>query len=109
MATIAQKLKDSRVKAGLTQFEAAEKMEIHRNSLLHYEKGRLVPNARLIDKFAQLYGVDADWLAQGENGPIPAVSNAFLDKYELLTDSQKRIVAQIVDEFLKVDGNEMTE
>lgn len=99
MATIAQKLKNSRIKVGLTQSEAAERMGIHRNSLLNYEKGRREPNAKLINRFAQLYGVDVDWLSQSEDAFAPVASNAFLDKYELLSDNQKRIIAELIDEF----------
>lgn len=101
MANISKKLKDARLKSGLTQDEAATKMGIHKNSLINYEKGRRVPNAKLVGLFAQLYGVDSDWLIQSGDGPMPAVSNEFLDKYEMLSDTQKRIIADIVDEFSK--------
>lgn len=101
MASISQRLKDARIKSGMTQDEAAEKMGIHKNSLINYEKGRRVPNARMIATFAEIYGVDSDWLIQSENGPMPGISNAFLDKYEMLSDNQKRIIADLVEEFSK--------
>lgn len=104
MASISQRLKDARIKSGMTQDEAAEKMGIHKNSLINYEKGRRVPNARLIATFAGIYGVDSDWLIQSEGGPMPGISNAFLDKYEMLSDNQKRIIADLVEEFSK-NGN----
>lgn len=76
-------------------------MGIHRNSLLNYEKGHREPNAKLINGFAQLYGVDVDWLSQNENAFAPIASNPFLDKYEMLSDNQKRIIADLVEEFSK--------
>lgn len=51
-------LKAARVNAGLTQIEAAEKLGISKTSLHNYERGKSVPNIRVIKRIEDVYGVE---------------------------------------------------
>lgn len=50
-------LKAARVNCGLTQKEAAEKLEISRSTLMSWENGKSAPREPHIRKLEQLYGV----------------------------------------------------
>lgn len=54
---MAMTLKALRVNKGLTQVEAAEKLEISKDSLSNYERGKSFPNIPVIKRIEALYGV----------------------------------------------------
>lgn len=53
-------LRAARVNAGLSQYQAAEQLEISNKTLGNWETGRSYPPADKIDKICQLYGVSYD-------------------------------------------------
>ena len=53
-------LKAARVNAGLTQKEAAEKLNVSNKTLCSWENGLSVPKADKIDSICSLYGVGYD-------------------------------------------------
>lgn len=53
-------LKAARVNSGLSQKEAAEKLNISRDSLRFYEKYKKSPKVELAIKIAQLYNCSLD-------------------------------------------------
>ena len=53
-------LKAARVNSGLSQKEAAEKLNISRDSLRFYEKYKKSPKIELAIKIAQLYNCNLD-------------------------------------------------
>jgi DNA-binding XRE family transcriptional regulator len=48
-------MKAARVNAGLTQEEAAKKLDISKATLLGYENGRTIPKVDVAQKMATLY------------------------------------------------------
>ena len=50
-------LKAARVNKGLTQKEAADELEISKDTLAAYEKGKSFPDVRMISKIEKLYNV----------------------------------------------------
>ena len=50
-------MKAARVNANLTQKEAAKALNISKNTLLNYERGRSVPKVDMARKMAALYGL----------------------------------------------------
>lgn len=55
-------LKAARVNAGLTQKEAAEKLQINKNTLANYENYRSTPSIEMAKNIAVLYGCDVNHL-----------------------------------------------
>lgn len=53
-------LKAARVNAGLTQKEAARKLDISKGTLASYEMYRTIPNVDTAQKIADLYGLTVD-------------------------------------------------
>lgn len=53
-------LKAARVNAGLTQKEAAKRLNISKGTLASYELYRTIPNVDTAKKIADLYGLEVD-------------------------------------------------
>lgn len=53
-------LKAARVNCGLTQKEAAEKLEISRNTLIKWENGNSSPRVDQLSGICRLYGLSPD-------------------------------------------------
>lgn len=53
-------LKAARVNCGLTQKEAAERLEISRNTLIKWENGNSSPRVDQLSSICRLYGLSAD-------------------------------------------------
>lgn len=50
-------MKAARVNANLTQTEAANALQISKNTLCNYEAGKTVPNIEVAKRMAALYGL----------------------------------------------------
>lgn len=59
---VAQRLKESRVTAGLKLKDAAEKLNITVQSVLRYENGSREPSLETLITFCKLYDVSADYI-----------------------------------------------
>jgi transcriptional regulator with XRE-family HTH domain len=59
---IADRLKEARILAGLSQEQAAKKLGIPRPAISEIESGNRKVSAEEIIKFANLYQVDSNWL-----------------------------------------------
>ena len=59
-----------RVNAGLTQKEAAEKLDVSNKTVWSWEKGLTVPNVSMIDAICEAYGVTYDQLNFLPNNPL---------------------------------------
>ena len=53
-------LKAARVNSGLSQAEAAKKLDISKSTLQKWEAGQFFPDARNIEKIERLYGFTYD-------------------------------------------------
>lgn len=94
-ADIAERLKDSRNKAGMSQEKAAEKMEMSRPTLSAVESGKRIVTAEDIIRFAELYSVSASYLLYGEEKEDPQTSRLLAyDRLfsELKAGDQKKIL-----------------
>ena len=57
-----QRLKELRLKKGLTQTELGEKVGVKQNTFTNWEKGKREPNFEIVIKLADLLEVSVDWL-----------------------------------------------
>jgi len=58
-----ERIKECRKKAGLTQEQVAEALEIGYSTYRHYEYGNRMPLVTDAAKMAELFGVSLDYLA----------------------------------------------
>ena len=57
-----ERLREHRVRLGLTQQEVAEKLDFDRSTYSYYEIGRITPSIETLYKLTLLFGVSADEL-----------------------------------------------
>ena len=50
----------ARVNAGMTQEEVAEKMRISKQTIVNWEKGRVIPSFATVQALSSLYGIPMD-------------------------------------------------
>src|SRR5437016_5983045 len=67
---IAGRLRLARETAGLSQGQVAKRLNMHRPTVSEIEAGRRRVSAEEIVIFADLYGIDANWIMAGSKGSI---------------------------------------
>lgn len=63
---IAKRLRSAREMAGLSQGQAAKKLGMHRPTISEIEAGRRNVKSDELVEFAQLYGVEINWITEGK-------------------------------------------
>jgi transcriptional regulator with XRE-family HTH domain len=63
---VAERLRAAREASGLSQGQTAQKMNMHRPTVTEIEAGRRKVSAQEVERFAELYGVTAEWIVTGE-------------------------------------------
>jgi transcriptional regulator with XRE-family HTH domain len=71
---IGARIKDARVLAGLSQAQAAEKLDIPRPAISEIESGKRKVSVEELKQFSELYRVDTSWLLlqDDEQHELPA-------------------------------------
>lgn len=64
--TIAEKIKESRLKLGLTQQEVSEKLFVTRQTISNWENNRSTPDIDTLIKLSDLYQIDLESLLKPE-------------------------------------------
>ncbi len=65
--SLAERLREARTAAGLSQGQVARKLDMHRPTISEIEAGRRKVSIEELRQFADLYGVSTGWLADGSN------------------------------------------
>ena len=78
---ISEKLKNSRINAGMTQQKVAEEINVSRQTISNWENGKSLPDVISLIKISDLYKVSLDDLLKGD-GKI-------MDKIKKDTDTVK--------------------
>jgi transcriptional regulator with XRE-family HTH domain len=68
--SIATRLRTARETAGLSQGQAAKRLEMHRPTISEIEAGRRRVSAEEVVRFAYLYSVDAKWIMEGSMSSV---------------------------------------
>lgn len=64
---VGNRLRDARVMAGLSQDQAAKKMDLNRPAISEIESGKRKVSAEEIIQFSELYKVNKSWLLLEDN------------------------------------------
>jgi len=97
------RLKESRIKSGLTQEQLAEKLGIAKSTLSGYESGNREPTVATIAKVMDILNIDANYLYQDETNSLTELvvsldEKALLRKYRDLDDHGKKMVDFTLEE-----------
>lgn len=90
-----EKLRDLRLKSGMTQLQLADKVNVTKSVISYYEHKDKKPSPDILIKFAEIFGVTTDYLLGVERTP-----EAMLD-VSGLTEDDVKAVQVIVDAFRK--------
>lgn len=70
---ISEKLKNSRMSAGLTQEQIAEEINVSRQTISNWENGKSLPDVISLIKISDLYQVSLDDLLKGDDKMIDKI------------------------------------
>ena len=97
-----KKLKEARILSGLSQDEAAKKMNMSRRSLNYIETGeREVTSDQIVD-FAKLYNIDVrealleSYVTESEEQLLCSRYSSFLKLFDQLSDKDKEDVIWVI-------------
>jgi transcriptional regulator with XRE-family HTH domain len=80
---IGERIREARLRAGLQQFEVAERCGVSRVAVSNWENGQGIKSQNLI-VYARVVGVPAEWLITGaRNASIEVTSTSELDPIQL--------------------------
>lgn len=100
------RLKESRIKSGLTQEQLSEKLGIAKSTLSGYESGNREPTVATIAKIMDILKIDANYLYQDETNSLTELvvsldEKALLRKYRDLDDHGRKMVDFALEEEYK--------
>ena len=104
----AKKIKEARVRAGITQDEAATLMKIKKTTISDIESAKRNISADELAQFSRIYGVDVrellfvDFTAEGEEQRLAAKYSSFFKLLEKLSDREVEDVFWVMKR--KVEG-----
>lgn len=106
MNTLSTRLKEERVKKGLSQQKLAELSETHYSNIGRYERGDAKPSAELLNKISQVLEISPDYLINGtlENKAESSITDQELlnqfKKVEKFSDEKKKLVKEFLNAFI---------
>lgn len=113
---IADRIREARRMAGVTQTQAACALGVHRGTLGHWERGEgHRPTSKNLERLAEAFDVNYEWLATGRGlarglplDAIPAVrldcfahseeEERLLEAFRKLAPERQRAVLKLVDD-----------
>lgn len=102
-----ERLKNLRKKAGLTQKQIAEKLQVGQNSYSNWEKGKRTPIQPTIEKLAELLNTSPDYLLGKTDIPDPnlevdidnAIDNSVAYDGTPITDNDREIIKNFLKDY----------
>ena len=104
---IAGRLRMAREAAGLSQGQVARRLKKHRPTISEIEAGRRRVTAEEITEFAELYGIDANWITEGAKNTVNDGDKILLAARQLskLKDKDLERLMQLI-QMLRGSGSE---
>jgi transcriptional regulator with XRE-family HTH domain len=103
MATFGEKFKELRKAKGYTQQQLADVFFLNKSSISRYEKNLQTPEASLLLKFAEFFGVSLDYL-MGQNSDADTkdeiiheviIPKEYTDKYKVTSIDTKQYMEEV--------------
>ena len=95
-----ERLKELRLRKGLTQKEIAEVVGIKQPNYQQWESGKRKPSSETLEKFANFFGVTMDYLS-GNDEELDNVEILFRMNSKGLTEKEKKIFKKELIEFME--------
>ncbi|MDW5298730.1 MAG: helix-turn-helix domain-containing protein [Sedimentibacter sp.] len=96
--------------AGYTQVKATETLQLSKNAILNYTKGR-IPEANILYELAKICNLSMEYLLTGKEELTNLTEDELnlLSKYNLLNDKNKGKVENFIDERLNEQEKNLTD
>lgn len=88
---IGKKLKEARIKSGLTQESVAEKIQVSRQTISNWENEKSYPDIISVINLSDLYEISLDELLRGDQDMIK-----HLEESTNIVTSNKKLIAAII-------------
>ena len=88
---IGVKLKEARIKSGLTQENVAEKIQVSRQTISNWENEKSFPDIVNVIQLSDLYNISLDQLLKGDEAMIE-----HLEKSTNIVKSNEKLIAAII-------------
>lgn len=88
---IGKKLKEARIRAGMTQEHAAEEAQVSRQTISNWENERSYPDIVSVIKLGELYSISLDELLKGDRDMMN-----HLEESTNIVKSNKKLIAAII-------------
>lgn len=98
MTTFGDRLKQLRLKAGLSQQELSNELKIGRSTLANYEQGKREPNFETLEIIADYFNVDMNFLT--------GYTSDYLGDYEANIEYLSKNYPDLVDLYNEIHENE---
>ena len=98
--TLGERIREARLKKGLTQEQLAEKIGVAKSTLTGYEKGNREPDVLKLQKLIDCLGVPSNYLLgfPDEFGKDSVEQHPLLQQYNSLDEHGKRMVDLVIRE-----------
>lgn len=97
-----ERLKELRLKKGLTQKEIAEQFGIKQPNYQQWESGKRKPSSETLEKFANFFGVTMDYLSgKDDEDELSNVEVLFRMASDGMTDEEKAAFREELIDFMK--------
>lgn len=104
-----RRIKELRIKLGITQQEMATKLGLKRNTIATYEMGKANPSDRTITDICRKFQVNEIWLRTGEGEIFALVSpdEEYFQKLSQLGSNEKQFIHNLIDYFSSAQPAEL--
>lgn len=101
MNKFGERLREQRIKRGLTQGELAQELGMARNSIFSYETNKRTPDIDVLAKCAMFFDVTSDYLLGLSDIPKVDADNKKIVSYHQRTDSARQKLIARIDKALE--------
>ncbi len=108
MSTLASRICKARKKANLTQQQVAERLNVARTSVSHWENGAREPDLKTIRELSDLFGVSFEYLV-GASNSIPINQEHISDTNDFIKTSLGNDVQVMFRDITSFDDAEKEE
>lgn len=110
--TIGERIKDARIKKGITQQQLASYIKVAKSTVAGYETNQRSPDAVKIGMIAQMLGISGDYLI-GVNHQAQSLSPVALElahQYDMLDERGQEFIKLVMEhELIRISGEAQAE
>lgn len=98
MSNFARRLKELRTEKNVSQYELANFLHVSQNAIYNWENKKREPNADMIKKIADYFGVTPAYIMGWEGSNISVDEMSHIKKYRALDQHGKKVVDFLLEE-----------